>query len=335
MDSKVKGKPPGFVVHGVEISTESALYETTEVLETLHAGSMAIGMEAEEGEGTLDSDSNFGSIPVEVQPARVIGELAAKFAQTSETEYVVMDNKTSEDVILPCSYLQDEEFAIGLWYARQLQIARGLNPEDILMTDRYVTELGDPYLGAAALLLENHVWDGDVTQMNFDRILFEDLDSDSYIVKDRLLEREHALRKSYLKDQQFDLIGWYESTFGTNDSEYDMVSAPDYGSEYDMLSTLDDESELTLSEDESIPELQPGSEPDSDLDNLRIRYPGHVGETVEDRMASVARRLEAAGIHMSPPEVKKRRHALGDVLGKLAHAISIGSNVSYQSISVY
>jgi hypothetical protein len=70
--SKQKGKPPGFAAHGVEFvepSTPDALYESTEVLDTLDVGAtsfLGAGMIVEEGEGTRNFD--FDSIPAEFFP---------------------------------------------------------------------------------------------------------------------------------------------------------------------------------------------------------------------------------------------------------------------------
>jgi hypothetical protein len=70
--SKQKGKPPGFAAHGVEFVepfTPDALYESTEVLDTLDIGAISFlgaGIIVEEGEGTRKFD--FDSIPAEFFP---------------------------------------------------------------------------------------------------------------------------------------------------------------------------------------------------------------------------------------------------------------------------
>ncbi|KAJ7499920.1 hypothetical protein FB451DRAFT_1016643, partial [Mycena latifolia] len=142
MTSKQKGKPPGFGAHGIDIPIQAALYETTEVLETLQVGSAAIGIEVDEGEGT--TNINFDSLPSELMPSQLIGDLLAKYAEVvlqmaqpfpgdnesqvekrfmiysiSETEHLIMDNATSEDTVISTEYLRDPEFMIGLWYAGQ------------------------------------------------------------------------------------------------------------------------------------------------------------------------------------------------------------------------
>jgi hypothetical protein len=55
--SNQKGKPPGFGAHGVHLSAvESALYDTTEVLDTLPIGAMNFGYEPPTGIDVPASD---------------------------------------------------------------------------------------------------------------------------------------------------------------------------------------------------------------------------------------------------------------------------------------
>ncbi|KAJ7362726.1 hypothetical protein DFH08DRAFT_642493, partial [Mycena albidolilacea] len=39
--------------------------------------------------------------------------------QVSETEHVIMDNLTADDVVIPSEYLRNPAFTFGLWYAQK------------------------------------------------------------------------------------------------------------------------------------------------------------------------------------------------------------------------
>ncbi|KAJ7736971.1 hypothetical protein DFH07DRAFT_966653 [Mycena maculata] len=204
-----------------------------------------------------------------------------------------MDNYTSEDVVLLSTCLVDPEFQIGLWYAQQRQLALGLNVDDVLLTERYTTELRDPYLGGAAILLEHAECNGDHSETNFSRIVLEERDPETYLVKDLLLEREELLVKEFLKNPDFDLVAWYRVAFSTQllESDYDLASVGE-SSEYDMLSN---ESELTESlddESDEPPELRDtdsDSDPETEVETeIAYAYPvGQAWETFEDRMNAI------------------------------------------------
>ncbi|KAJ6591968.1 hypothetical protein B0H10DRAFT_2233089 [Mycena sp. CBHHK59/15] len=93
--SKQKGKPPGIAAHGVEFvepSTPDALYESTEVLDTLDVGAssfLGAGMIVEEGEGTRNFGLNFSRFP------RSVDESTANNRASSTEDFEHTDSMIS------------------------------------------------------------------------------------------------------------------------------------------------------------------------------------------------------------------------------------------------
>jgi hypothetical protein len=124
----------------------------------------------------------------------------------SDTEHVVLDNKTSDDTLIESSHLDDPKFKLGLWYAQQRQSALGLESAEVLQEERFLTELGDAYLGGAWIALEHSEWDGSPETEDTCYFTVQEKDEDYYTVFDLRNDTQALLLKNSLRNPQFDLI---------------------------------------------------------------------------------------------------------------------------------
>ncbi|KAK6989003.1 hypothetical protein R3P38DRAFT_2803946 [Favolaschia claudopus] len=153
-----------------------------------------------------------------------------------------MDNYTDIDVLIESKLIEDPTFKLGLWYAQQRQAELGFDSNEPLDDERFITELGDAYLGGAAVLLEQSEWDGSLE--GSENLIFhcQDKDEQYYTA---------LLSKDSLRNPKFDLMAWKRSAFvltatDSVDADYDFMSV----SESEVEKLLATESEITEDSDD-------------------------------------------------------------------------------------
>jgi hypothetical protein len=287
--SKQKGKPPGFGIHAVRFAGErdAALYESTEVLETLPVGSIGLSLGANESIDGSDQEVEYSP------PPRSIGDLYAFNAElvlemgqpypgdaegvefngterrfcvyrTTETQYVIMDSITDDDRLIDDAHLRDPRFELGLWYARERRRAMGRDPLFVTLEERYTAELGDALIIGARTMLEHAYWDGVESSSTFSRFHIQDATEGKLTIMDFEEELQFLLPRANLVDQAFDLVGWFRSELeGCKKSD-----------SYNLGSVSEIEAGLfghNSSTDSDVPPLEDVSDSDVSDDDLRVR----------------------------------------------------------------
>ncbi|KAK6977902.1 hypothetical protein R3P38DRAFT_2425074, partial [Favolaschia claudopus] len=303
-------------------------------------------VEAQEG-----GDTPQKSVLVELQPAQQIGDLPARFAQivlqfaqpypgddkfiqvesrfvlyrVSDSEHVIMDNYTDIDVLIESKRIEDPTFKLGLWYAQQRQAELGFDSSEPLDDERFITELGDAYLGGAAVLLEQSEWDGSLE--GSENLIFhcQDKDEQYYTVIDNRNGTQALLSKDSLRNPKFDLMAWKRSAFvltatDSVDADYDFMSV----SESEVEKLLATESELTEDSDDCTdmpPLVSVSNSSDEDEEDVSPPpyHPGDTNESFEDRVSRIFRVLKDNGEPWDPTAPDFER--IGDLLGRGAESI--------------
>ncbi|KAJ7233395.1 hypothetical protein B0H12DRAFT_1076624 [Mycena haematopus] len=73
----------------------------------------------------------------------------------NETQHIIFDHETGDNVLLPSVFLEFQEFNTGLWYARKRHEILGLSPDAVPREERYLLELGDGETVAGGLWVQS------------------------------------------------------------------------------------------------------------------------------------------------------------------------------------
>ncbi|KAJ7674411.1 hypothetical protein B0H17DRAFT_852020, partial [Mycena rosella] len=212
--SKKKGKPPGFSTHAVRLQSGStscdALYESMEVLETLHVGAILAGVE-EGGE----------SIPI-----------LETFSNSNESFDLISElcsNPDREDSPEPHVIGDFPEFMPALWYAQMCSSHLGLDSEEALKETRYLEEIGDAEVSAVQILLERRAYSEEDSIFTIEHEVWADGGDIKIAYHDQAMVL--ALPRSLLQDPAFNLSAW------VNIATCDWwIKEPDAESEYESAS---------------------------------------------------------------------------------------------------
>ncbi|KAJ7631827.1 hypothetical protein B0H17DRAFT_1282872 [Mycena rosella] len=175
---------------------------------------------------------------------------------TTETQYVIMDNRTGEDVLIEAESLEDPLFQIGFWYACKRQAALGLNPFQVESTKRYCVDNPDALLVAIETLLDG-------AHGTSSRFRVTELNEDTLTILDLGWNMSADIPKEFLRNRAFDLFSWFElNAKEVRDEEPRSPSV--LGSEPEMVSSDTDFEYLTDCTDPDMPALM---DADSDSDS--------------------------------------------------------------------
>ncbi|KAF7371768.1 CCHC-type domain-containing protein [Mycena venus] len=263
VNSKKKGKPPGLPANAATIpiastsSSHGALYESTEVLESFHVGSIGLfETEVEEGgEPNGEPDELFERIWCNIDPlckamdallegdedfdfqknipSDPVGDLYAQHAmlalhyaqpypgeepmdederfeterfgvhRLNETQHVIFDHRTDEDVLIYSYLLATPEFQMGLWYSKERCKIMGLDPDAFVPEERHLDILGDALVEGTKIALDRAHPDDE------NRFVTRGNEYDNVLISDRRLDLDLVLPKACLRDENFDLLHWY------------------------------------------------------------------------------------------------------------------------------
>jgi hypothetical protein len=293
--------------------------------------------EVEEGEDTLEEIFDFST--TERTLLQPIGDSQARFAEIvlqhaqpfpgeddaqtekrfaiyeiSPTEHVIMDSRTFEDVVVLSRDLQDPTFPLGLWYAKQLAVARGKDPDKLPHGEHYLVKLGDAY--GIMIILILRAAGNQSSDLNID---ISESGTDSCLVHYGMESR--ALSKLSLKDRSVDLVAWAKSKFNSPNEDYEFT---DISSSQMLSMSSDDDLDIpalqSCSDTESeISDLQSISDSDSEADDDESNpsyFPDDLNETFDDCMHLFKDISRTGNITM-----KRQSSQLGDLVAEGAKAL--------------
>jgi hypothetical protein len=267
----------------------------------------------------------------------------------SDSEYVAMDNETDVDVVLEDECLYTSGFMPAFWYAQTRMQALGLDPEDCLEEDRFLSEIGDVQVEAVKTLLDNYCWDemNPAPDQRFEvRASGDEMLDGEIIISDHVLVRCFKLPQVLLKNTNFSLIEWYERQVNEcEDDMWNMVSEPS-DSDPELISSRTDSGFHVPSDHTSMPSLMSvsnssdsGSESNDSFmpplvevsDSLDSESETHAsivlpelvednGDPFQDRLDALARVVEQLG-QPREDEPTLRSHRLGDLMGSTVAAL--------------
>ncbi|KAJ6458440.1 hypothetical protein C8R45DRAFT_942665 [Mycena sanguinolenta] len=165
------------------------------------------------------------------------------------------------DRLIDDTHLKNPSFMLGLWYAREVQKNRGLDPRDVPMKNRYTTEIGDALTAGVRNMLEFACVDSYVVDPEYNRFQIQERDGERLTIIDSVEEMQALLPRTNLLDQNFNLIAWYIDQIKIGRSRRDEASSKSD----DLKSVTDSDTELmdvdSCSESE-VPPLLPIESPD-------------------------------------------------------------------------
>ncbi|KAJ7634018.1 hypothetical protein B0H17DRAFT_1149768 [Mycena rosella] len=124
---------------------------------------------------------------------------------TTDTQHVIMDNMTGEDVLIETEYLEDPSFQIGFWYACKHQMTLGLDPLLIEREERYCMDMLEVLLATIETLL-NKAHGESASQF-----IVMDVNEDTFTILDIGWNMAADLPKESLSSRDFNLFSWFEA----------------------------------------------------------------------------------------------------------------------------